>query len=277
VALVAAGVGLAREPGPGMLLMAVLGSLLALVGLALVVWGIAYRRLAYVLAGEGLEIHWLGETFVAPYPSIDGIYTGQRLVSGENPLARRPRWPGIYVGQARVRGIGRLHFFTTSQEPGALTVVTFEGGGAVVSARTPQDFRTALIDRVSRCTESGGAAAYTRPAHTPPWTAVRDAWLPACLVVSLVLLLIGLAIAALAYGGLPDQIAMRFDAAGRPTQVGPRSDLLHLPLIGLVALVLNGVVGVWFHAREPLLARLLWVGAAVLQAVLLVAIVRLLQ
>jgi uncharacterized membrane protein len=96
-------------------------------------------------------------------------------------------------------------------------------------------------------------------------------------VVSLVLLLVGLAIAALAYGGLPDQIAMRFDAAGRPTQVGPRSDLLHLPLIGLVALVLNGVVGVWFHAREPLLARLLWVGAAVLQAVLLVAIVRLLQ
>jgi hypothetical protein len=257
--------------------MAALAGALGLVGLALAVWGIAYRRLAYVLAGEGLEIHWLGETFVAPYPAIEGIYTGQRLVSGENPLARRPRWPGIYVGQARVRGIGRLHFFTTSQDPGALTVITFEGGGAVVSARSPQDFRTALIDRVSRSVETGGAAAYARPARTAPWTAVRDPWLLACLVVGLVLLLVGLAVAALAYAGLPEQIALRFDASGHPTQVGPRADLLHLPLIGLLAVLVNAVVGVWFHAREPLLARLLWVGAAVVQAVLLVAIVRLLQ
>ena len=260
-----------------MVLMAALASALALVGLALAVWGVAYRRLAYVLGGEGLEIQWLGETFVAPYAAIDGIYTGQRLASGENPLARRRRWPGMYVGHARVRGIGRLHFFTTSQDAGALTVITFEGGGAVVSARSPQEFRTALIDRVSRCPASGGAAAYARPAHTPPWTAVRDTWLPVCLVVSLLLLLVGLTVAALAYAGLPDQIALRFDASGHPTQVGPRGDLLHLPLIGLFAFVVNAVLGVWFHAREALLGRLLWVGAAVLQAVLLVAIVRLLQ
>ena len=260
-----------------MVVFAILASALALVGLALAVWGLAYRSLAYVLANDGLEIHWLGETFVAPYSAIDGIYTGQRLVSGENPLARRPRWPGVFVGQARVRGIGRLHFFTTSQEAGALTVVTFEGGGVVVSARKPQDFRTALIERVSRCAEGSGVAAYLRPAHTPPWTAVRDAWLPACLVAALLFLLLGLAVAALAYAGLPDQIALRFDASGRPTQLAPRGDLLHLPLIGLLALVVNAVVGVWFHPREPLLARLLWVGAAVLQAVLLVAIVRLLQ
>ena len=277
MALIAAGLGLAREPGAGMVLMASLASALALVGLALAVWGLAYRRLAYVLGVEGLEIHWLGETFVAPYAAIDGIYTGQRLVSGENPLARRQRWPGMYVGHARVRGIGRLHFFTTSQDAGALTVITFEGGGAVVSARSPQDFRTALINRVSRSADTGGAAAYARPAHTPPWTAVRDPWLPMCLVVSLVLLLVGLAVAALAYSGLPEQIALRFDSSGHPSQVGPRADLLHLPLIGFVALVGNALMGVWFHAREPLLARLLWVGAAVLQAVLLVAIVRLLQ
>jgi hypothetical protein len=259
-----------------MLALAILASLLALAGLAAAVWGIAYRRLAYVLATDGLEISWLGETFVTPYAAIDGIYTGQRLVSGENPLARLPRWPGVYVGHTRVRGIGRLHFFTTSQDAGALTVVTFQGGGAVVSARTPQDFRTALIERVSRSAETG-AAAYARPASSAPWTAVRDMWLPVCLVVALALLLVDLAVVALAYPGLPDQIALRFDAAGRPSQIGPRGELLHLPLIGLLVLVANTAAGVWFHPREPLLARLLWVGSATLQAVLLVAIVRLLQ
>jgi hypothetical protein len=277
LALLLAAVGVAREPGPGMVLLAALASVIALGGLALAVWGLAYRRLAYVLAADGLEIHALGETFVAPYAAIDGIYTGQRLVSGENPLARRKWWPGLYIGHTRVRGIGRLHFFTTSQDAGALTVITFDGGGAVVSARTPQDFRTALIDRVSRSTEGDGGAVYARPARGVPWTAVRDLWLPASLLVGVVLLLIGLAVAALAFPSLPDQIALRLDAAGHPTQLAPRADLLHLPLVGALALVANGATGVWFHAREPLLARLLWVGAAALQAVLLVGIVRLLQ
>ena len=34
---------------------------LALAGLALATWGFSYRRLAYVLTGEGLEVRWLGE------------------------------------------------------------------------------------------------------------------------------------------------------------------------------------------------------------------------
>ena len=51
----------------------------------------------------------------------------------------------------------------------------------------------------------------------------------------------------------------------------------HLPLIGLIGLVVNSLLGIWVHPRERLLARLLWVGAASMQAVLVVAVVRLLQ
>jgi hypothetical protein len=261
-----------------MVLLALVASLLVLGGLAVAVWGLAYRRLAYVLTTDGLEIQWLGEGLIVPYTAIDGIYTGQRLVSGENPLARVPVWPGIHVGQTRVRGIGRLHFFTTSPDPGALTVVTFEGGGVVVSARTPQEFRTALIDRVVQGGETSGPTSYARrPAHAAPWTTLRDAWFPGSLAAGVALLLVGLAVVALGYNNLPDQIPLRFDAVGRPTQIGPRSDLLHLPLIGLVGLLANWVLGVWIHARERLLARVLWAGAAIMQGVLVVAIVRLLQ
>jgi Protein of unknown function (DUF1648)/Bacterial PH domain len=257
-----------------------LAAVLALTGLALCLLGLAYRRLVYLLTTDGLEISWLGESLVVPYAAIDGIYTGQRLVGGDkgNPLPGFPRWPGIYVGPRRVRGIGRLHFFSTSPDPATLTVVTSEGGGVVVSARTPQDFRTALIDRVVQCGDTGESPAYARrPAHAAPWTTLRDSWFPGSLAAGVVLLLVGVGVVALGYNSLPEQIPLRFDAVGRPSQIGPRSDLLHLPLIGLIGLVANWAVGVWIHPRERLLARLLWLGAAIMQAVLVVAIIRLLQ
>ena len=47
-------------------------------------------------------------------------------------------------------------------------------------------------------------------------------------------------------------------------------------LLGLVCLVVNWVVGVWVHPRERVLAQLLWLGAAVVQLVLLVGVLRLL-
>jgi uncharacterized protein DUF1648 len=277
LALAAAALTVTREPGASMVLLATLTMLLAIVGVGLLVWGYGYRHLTYVLAGDALEIRWLGASLILPYTAIDGIYTGQRL--GDQPLPRAPRWPGIYVANRRVRGIGRLHFFTTSADPAALTVVTCESGGVVVSARGPQDFRTALIERVQQSGDTADAATgYARhPARAVPWTAVRDRWFASSVGAGLVLLLLGLIVVALGYGSLPDQIPLRFDAVGRPTQIGPRSDLLHLPLIGLIGLLANWLVGIGLHPREPVLARLLWVGAAIMQAVLVVAIVRLLQ
>jgi hypothetical protein len=52
--------------------------------------------------------------------------------------------------------------------------------------------------------------------------------------------------------------------------------LLRLPFLGLIVLVLNWVLGIWVHPRERLLARVLWLGAAVVQVVLLVAVLPLL-
>ena len=48
-----------------------------------------------------------------------------------------------------------------------------------------------------------------------------------------------------------------------------------LPLFGLTCLVINWVVGIWLHPRERLLARLLWLGGAIVQVVLLMGVLRL--
>jgi hypothetical protein len=250
----------------------VLGMLAVGVGL----WALAYRRLAYALTERVLEISWFGHQLGVPYVAIEGVYTGQRLVGNATPTV--PVWPGIYVGPGRARGVGRLRFFATSPDPAALTLITLEHSGVVLSARNPLDFRTALIERIQESAALAGSKTLTSaPPTTAPWTAVFDRWLPATLAIGLVLFLVILGAIALGFDALPLDIPYRFDASGDPSQIVPRNDLLRLPFLGLAALLGDAALGVWLHARERLLARMLWLSGAIIQAVLLVAVVRLLQ
>ena len=266
--------GGSREPGTTMLLLCVLAVLLAAVGLGLLVWAIAYQRLAYTLTEAALRVEWLGRTTVVPYPAIQGIYTGQRLSGHSAP--GKLRWPGINVGAARVRGIGRLRFFATSTDQAALTFIAVEHGGVIISARDPGQFQTALIDRVEQCPDSETAAIWQQsPPTTAPWTALSDFWLPLCAALGTLLVLIVVAVITSRFSALPDQIPIHFDASGQPNQIADRTDLLRLPLFSLLLMVFNWAVGIWVHPRERVLARLLWLGGVVLQVVLLMGVLRL--
>jgi Protein of unknown function (DUF1648)/Bacterial PH domain len=275
LAVAALVLGGSREPGVGMLLMCVLAAVLALAGTVLLVVAIGYQRLAYSLGESGLRIDWLGRTLLVPYPAIQGIYTGQRLAGHATPRALR--WPGISVGPARVRGLGRLRFYATSTDQSELTFISVEHGGVIVSARDPLGFRAALIERVeqSQSAENEAEIWVQTPAHEPPWTAVADPWLPVCAVAGTLVLLLVVAVITARFDALPDQLAVHFDASGRPNQIASKFDLLRLPLIAFFLMVLNWAVGVWLHPHQKLLARLLWLGGAVLPLVLLVGVLRL--
>jgi hypothetical protein len=275
VALAALVLGGSREPGAGMLLLCVLAAVLAVVGSVLLVWSIGYRRLAYCLVERGLRIDWLGGTLVVPYSAIHGIYTGQRLAGQSAPKA--VRWPGINVGLSRVRGLGRLRFYATSTDQSLLTFIGVEHGGVIVSASDPIGFRAALIERLedSQSTPGGAQIWEHSPPIAAPWTAINDPWLPACAIVGTLIALVVVAVITSRFDALPDQLAVHFDASGRPNQIASKFDLLRLPLFALFQMVLNWVLGVWLHPRQRLLARLLWVGGAVLQLVLFVGVLRL--
>ncbi len=260
------------------MMLGVLVVAVVLVGLAAAVYLLAasYRGLIYVLGDRGLEIPWLGEVALVPYAAIDGIYTGQRLVGSSAPEGLV--WPGIYVGTGRARGTGRLRFFTTSQDPADLTLVTAGGAGYVVSARDAQAFRSALIQRVQQVAEDAPAeVCQTLPVGRAPWTVVRDTWTPWALALAIVLLFGILGLVSLRFATLPESVPLHFDASGAPNELGSRWDLFRLPMGGGAVLVFNWLLSVWLHARERYLARVLWVGAVAIQAILLVAIVRLLQ
>lgn len=266
--------GGSREPGLPMVVMCSVAVVLLLGGGGLLVWALAYRRLGYTLTETGICIDWLGRSLVVPYAAIVGIYTGQRL--GGHATAARPRWPGINVGAARVRGLGRLRYFATSTDQADLTFITVEHGGLVISAAEPQAFRAALIEHVEA---SGDAPAsggwYDHPPQHAPWTAIRDRWLATCAALATVIILAILLVIALRFAALPAQITMHFDAAGQPSQVASKYDLLRLPFFGLLLLLVDAGLGAWLHVRDRLLARLLWLGGALVQLVVLVGIVRL--
>lgn len=271
-ALAAVALGASREPSASMVVLCLVGLILGALGVALGLWALAYRRLRYALTETALRVEWLGRTLVVPYAAIQGIYTGQRL-SG-NATARGPAWPGINVGSRRVRGTGKLRFFATSTDQSELTLITVEGGGLVISAREPGEFQAALIARVESSADDDAATWLDRAPADVPWSAIADVWLPACLAIGALALLTLLALIGLRYADLPQDIAMHFDVGGEPTQIAPKSDLLRLPLLGLICLVLNGGLGIAVHARERVLARLMWLVAIAVQLVLLIGVVR---
>lgn len=271
--------GASREPGPAMLVLIALAAVLAAAGTIIMALGYAYQRLTYSLSDSALRIEWLGRTTIVPYQAIQGIYTGQRLSGNAVPSALR--WPGISVGQIRVRSLGRLRFFATSTNQSDLTLVTIDGGGVIVSASDPTEFRAALITQVERHADALPREAepltwQQKAPDTRPWTAFADAWLPVCVVLGTLALLVVLGGIDLRYDALPDQVSLHFDANGDPSQIAPKADLLRLPLLGFLCLLVNWVLGVLVHPREPVLARLLWLGAVIVQVVLFVGVLRLL-
>jgi Domain of unknown function (DUF1648)/Bacterial PH domain len=278
-ALAALAFGVSREPSPTMLVFCTLSAVLGAIGLALAVWAVGYRRLAYALTESALRVDWLDRILVLPYAAVQGIYAGQRLSGNASPSV--PGWPGINIGSRWVRGMGRLRFYATSTDQSELTYITVEhDGGVIVSARDPIEFQTALIAHIERsdelAVESEGERAelHTRAPERVPWTALADVWLPVCVGLGTLVLLIVLATIVVRYDALPDHVALHFDVGGQPSQIAPKSDLVRLPLLGLICLCVNWALGVVVHARERVLARLLWLVAVVVQLVLLIGVVR---
>jgi hypothetical protein len=270
--------GATRDPGAAMLGLCCLAAILGAAGTVLLVWAFGYRRLAYALAESAMRVEWLGSTLVLPYTAIQGIYTGQRLAG--HSAAGAVRWPGINVGAERVRGLGPLRFFATSTDQSQLTFITVEHGGVIVSAQDPVEFQTALIGHVEQYEDTTApdeqpATWFERAPVRAPWTAFADRWLPVCVGLATLVLLAVLATICLRYDALPDQLPLHFDASGLTSQIAPKSDLLRLPLLGLICLAVNWTLGVVVHPRERVLGRLLWLGAIIVQVVLLIAVLRL--
>ena len=64
---------------------------------------------------------------------------------------------------------------------------------------------------------------------------------------------------------LPRLVPLHFDAVGNPDRLGPRGQIFIIPLIGLLALLLNGVLGWVAYRYERVAGYLLWGGTILIQ------------
>lgn len=250
-----------------------------LAGLALLLLTsfIAYRvaatlTLAYTLDRNGLYILWLGNRAVVPLHEIASIERGLSASPGSGgPLVGL----GYLHGRSRMAGGRILHRFSTRPLAQALVLHTASASYAI-SPQEADAFVQSLeqlrgigtVQQLTPGVEAGRAFFYAF------WEdrAVRAGLLVA---VTLNLALLGWLMSA--YPGLPPLIDLRTDATGALATLAPRHQILFLPMAGLVSILLNVGLGLAIYQREPVGARLLQIGAAVVQLLFMVAALTILR
>lgn len=266
------------------------GALLSLVALAafglsafLLWWTWAYFRLRYSLEPEALVIRWGSLRYHLPY---GGLGTPRRGVVTAAPAAEGARaglrWPGYYIGGAgdgdAAAGIPDTYCLA-SRPPEEQILLPLAGGAFGISPADPDRFLQDLEARrrLAALPDTGPRVQRTGLAGLDLWT---DGLALRALVVGLLLNLLAFLWIAWQYPQLEPMIALRlhYDPVWGLTLPGaaqPSSTVWRLPLLGLALLVFNALVAALLHRRVRLGANLLLIGAAIVQAGLVLILTRL--
>jgi len=235
---------------------------------------VAYHTLScltlrYHLDRNGVIVRWFGVEQVIPIRDIQRIVPGREL--GETVVRRRGlRWPGHERGLGLVPGIGRTRFLATRPLAEQLLLVTPRRAYAI-SPRDAEGFIRAYESRrelgPNRLLERG-----PRYAGWLAWQFWRDqtAWglLGTALAINLALF----AYLCARFARLDLQLALHFNSLGQVDRIGPRTELFALPIIGLIVLGVNLVLGLILYRRERAGSYLLWGAAAAVQTLFWLAV-----
>ena len=226
--------------------------------------------LRYRLDRNGVFVHWFGSEQIIPIRDIQRIVQGDAL-GGVVVRRRGLRWPGHERGTGQVPGIGRTRFLASQPLSGQLLLVT-PGSAFGISPRDPDGFLKAFEARQ----ELGPNRLLERETHHaswltwPLWTD-STAWilLGAGAVINLGLF----GYLAARFPGLDFQLPMHFNRLGQPDRIEPKVELFGLPIIGLLILAANVILGLVLYRRERAGSYLLWGAAAAVQALFWLAAV----
>lgn len=218
--------------------------------------------LRYRLDRNGVVVRWFGIEQTIPIRYIQRIVPGHDL--GETVVRRRGlRWPGHERGQGLVPGIGRTRFLATRPLVDQLLLVT-PGRAYAISPNDPEEFVRAYEAR----RELGPNRLLERSTQYADWLTWRI-WTdrPARLLLGAALVInLGLfAYISARFAGLDLQLPLHFNSLGQVDRIGTKLELFALPIIGLIVLAANLVLGLALYRRERAGSYLLWGAAAAVQ------------
>jgi hypothetical protein len=219
--------------------------------------------LRYRLNRNGVTVHSGGTQQVIPIRDIQRIVPGSEL--GDTVVRRTGlRWPGHERGQGRIPGIGRTRFLATRPLSEVLLLVT-PGTAFAISPNDPAGFVKAYEVRrelgPNRLLEQE-----TRHATWFTWEIWTDRTARVLLAAAVVINLGLFAFLCARFPNLDIQLPLHFNIQGFADRIGTKTELFALPIIGLIILGTNLILGLALYSRERAGSYLLWGAAAATQA-----------
>lgn len=238
--------------------------LLSLPLLGLLIYQTAsWLSLRYRLDRNGIVIRSAGSEQIIPIRDVQRILPGEHL--GKGPVRRRGLyWPGHERGLGMIPGVGRTRFLATRPLTEQLIVVT-PGLAYGISPQDPEGFLRGFESR----RELGPNRLLELEERRSAWFGWslwtdQTAWALLGAALSINLALFGYI--SLRFPGLDFQLPLHFNNLGQPDRIGTKMELFALPIIGLIVLTTNLVLGLVLYRRERAGSYLLWGAAAAAQA-----------
>jgi hypothetical protein len=268
-------IGITTRPiGPltFILLLITLGSLpvLALIGYQL--YGLA--RSGYDVDRNAVTIYWGPLKQIVPVESIQRIMLGTEVEGGVKYF-RGWRWPGLMHGQGELPEADLTVFYASASLPQQLILVT----PSISYAISPTDV-AGFIESIKARYELGPTQAVEQTTERPAffdWPLWSDRVAHYLLITGATMCLLLFGLVSLRFPTLPPTLPLHYNALGLPDRIGPATQAFLLPLIGLLALGANTLLGGFVYRREQMASYLLWGGTIVVQVLLWIGAVNLLR
>lgn len=274
IILVAIGVAGSQPIGPLTFCM-VLVIVMALPAIGLIAYQLfGLARSSYSLDRNMLTINWGPIRQVVPTDAIQRILLGAEI-TGAPQRFRGWRWPGLMHGQADVPDVGLTLFYAPASLQRQLIVIT----PTVAYAIAPAD-PAGFIDSIKARYELGPTQAVMQTTQHPPlfdWPLWRDRLAQSFGAIALALALSLLAFVCFRFPDLPARLPLHYSVEGLADRVGPASEVFILPLIGLLALLVNVMFGAVAYPRERMAAYVVWGGTLLVLLLLWVSAIHLLR
>ena len=239
--------------------------LLALLGY----WLYGLSSSGYLLDRNSLVIHWGTMEQTIPTRQIKRVLTGDEI---EGHIAfHGGMWPGHCVGYGEVPGAGPTLFNATVPPRHQIYIVT-PSLTYGISPANPKGFLESLHKRMQMGPTQIVEQSSKRPGILD-WIIWQDRLGLALLAVGFLTILALTGFLCFRFPALARFVPLHFNAEGNPDRLGPRGQIFMIPLIGLLALVLNGTLGSVAYRRERLVSYLLWGGAILIQVLVWAAAV----
>ena len=218
--------------------------------------------LRYHLYRNGVAVRWAGNERIIPIRDIQRIVPGNDL---ESAIVHRRgvRWPGHQRGEGMVPTIGRTRFLATRPLAEQLLLV-MPGLAVAISPLDVGGFLAAFEAR-RKLGPNRMLEQEVRQARWLSWPLWGDRSARALLGAAVILNAGLFGYVSARFPTLDPQLPLHFNRLGFVDRIGTKVELFALPIIALIILGTNLVLGLLLYRRERAGSYLLWGAAAAAQ------------